>query len=59
MTPVEALQLALSKEKASIKLYETLAGQHPAIKELLYSLMSEEEKHLKMIDKRMQELMRL
>lgn len=56
MTPVEALELALNKEKASIELYAKLANQHPAIKELLFTLLNEEEKHKKLIEARIAEI---
>ena len=45
MTPVEALELALAKEEEAIKLYKDLAIKHTAIKDLLISLSSEEQKH--------------
>lgn len=56
MTPVEALNLALDKEKASIKLYGELANKHPAIKELLFMLLNEEEKHKKLIEAKIAEI---
>lgn len=56
MSPVEALNLALDKEKAAIKLYGELANQHPAIKELLFTLLNEEEKHKKLIEGKIAEL---
>ena len=56
MTPVEALNLALQKEEASIELYRELSQKHPAIKELLSSLLDEEFKHKKMIEARIVEL---
>jgi len=58
MTITEALQLALSKEEASIKLYQKLAIEHSAIKELLTFLSNEEEKHKKMIEKKIFEVTR-
>ncbi len=58
MTPIEALKLALSKEKASIKLYQNLAVEHTAIKELFYTLLNEEEKHKKLIEEKIAQLMR-
>lgn len=56
MTPVEALNLALSKEKASIQLYNRLYLKHPPLKELLLFLVNEEEKHKQMIEKKIVEL---
>ncbi|HNX82154.1 MAG TPA: hypothetical protein PKL77_08430 [Candidatus Omnitrophota bacterium] len=58
MIDIEALELALSKEDASIKLYTKLISQHPNLKELLYFLVSEEEKHKDLINKKIEELKR-
>ena len=58
MTQVEALKLALSKEVNSIELYRKLANQYPAIKELLDSLVIEEEKHKALIEKKIAEVTR-
>ncbi len=56
MTATEALELALKKENASIKLYTKLAAEHSQIKELLFALLNEEEKHKKMIEARITEI---
>jgi rubrerythrin len=56
MIPLEALELALSKEKASVKLYRRLALEHSSIGDLLGSLINEEEKHVKMIEEKIREL---
>ena len=56
MTPVEALRLALQKEEASIELYRDLSVKHPAIKDLLSSLLDEEFKHKKMIEEKIVQL---
>ncbi len=58
MTPVEALEVALEKEKTSIALYQDLIVKHPVIKDLLYSLLIEEQKHKKLIEERIIELTR-
>ena len=58
MTPVEALEVALEKEKASIALYQDLIVKHPVIKDLLYSLLIEEQKHKKLIEEKIVELTR-
>lgn len=58
MTPVEALQLAMTKEQNSIDLYERLSEQHKAINELLQFLLNEEQKHKKLIQEKIQELTR-
>ena len=34
MVPIEALQMALQKEKESAVFYQRMAADHPAIKEL-------------------------
>ncbi len=58
MTPVEALEVALEKEKASIALYQDLIAKHSVIKNLLYSLLIEEQKHKKLIEEKIVELTR-
>ena len=58
MTPVEALEVALGKEKAAIALYQDLIAKHSVIKDLLYSLLIEEQKHKKLIEERIVELTR-
>lgn len=58
MTIVEALKLALGKEKNSIKLYQDLAQNHSAIKDLLLFLLNEEEKHKKLIEEKIVEVTR-
>jgi len=59
MGPVDALKLALSKEMESIKLYNTLNLEHPALGELLLLLINEEEKHKLLIEKKIGEITRL
>ncbi|MFH1578438.1 MAG: hypothetical protein ABIC18_05145 [Candidatus Omnitrophota bacterium] len=58
MTPVEALEIALAKEKAAIVLYGKLAIEHSEIKDLLTSLANEEQKHKKLIEGKIFELTR-
>jgi rubrerythrin len=58
MTPVEALELALDKEKQAIAMYEQLSVKHTEIRDLLIMLMNEESKHKQLIEKKIQELMR-
>ena len=50
MTPTEALKLALEREEASIKLYQELMKEHPALQEVLNTLLNEEFKHKKLIE---------
>lgn len=59
MTPIEALRLAQSKEEGSIELYRRLSGEHSAIKDLLLSLLNEEEKHKKLIEERIVQLTKI
>lgn len=56
MTEIEALRLALTKEKASIDLYNDLLNKHKPIQELLLFLVNEEYKHQKMIENKIVEL---
>jgi rubrerythrin len=56
MIEVEALKLALKKEEAAIKLYQDLLAKHPSIKDLLYTLLIEEQKHKKLIEEKIREL---
>jgi len=58
MTPVEALQLAITKEQNAIDFYERLSQKHTAIKELLLFLLNEEQKHKKMIQDKIRDLTR-
>ncbi len=58
MTPVEALELALSKEKASIILYKKFAANYPEIRDLLFDLLTEEEKHEKRITEKLSRMKR-
>ena len=58
MTADEALKLALSKEKSSRDLYSDLLKKHPELKDLFLSLLNEEEKHIRMINKKIFEYTR-
>ena len=58
MTPVEALELALTKEQNAIDLYDRLSQKHTAIKELLLFLLNEEQKHKRMIQDKIRDLRR-
>jgi rubrerythrin len=55
MTSIEALKVALEKESNSIKLYTSFSIKFPEIKELLAALIIEEQKHKKMIEKKIAE----
>jgi len=56
MIEIEALQLALSREQESIKTYEKLVVGNPNLKELFYFLITEEQKHALLIEKKIAEL---
>ena len=54
--PVEALELALAREKASIELYKKLAAEHKVAEEIFTLLFNEENKHKKLIENKIFEL---
>lgn len=56
MIPVEALKLALLKEVASIKFYDGLYQRHTQLKDILLFLITEEQKHRELIEKKIREL---
>ena len=56
MTPVEALRLALVKENEAHDLYQRLAEEQPVAREIFLSLVIEEEKHAKLIEKKIVDL---
>lgn len=58
MSPIEALELALTKEQNAINFYDRLSREHAAIKELLLFLLNEEQKHKKLIQDKIRDLMR-
>lgn len=55
MTTVEALKLALEEEIKAINLYTRLSLEHPAVKEMMDFLITEEQKHKKIIEKKIVE----
>jgi len=56
MIEIEVLKMALSKEEAAIKAYQEMLIEHPKLNELLDYLISEEQKHKKLIEKKISEL---
>jgi rubrerythrin len=58
MGPVEALKIAMAKEKASIDLYNKLSIEHSSLKELFTFLINEEQKHKKLIEDKIAEATR-
>ena len=56
MIDIDVLQLALSKEASSIKLYQRILADYPTLKDLAYLLITEEQKHKALIEKKIAEL---
>lgn len=56
MIPIEALELALSKEKETIELYEKFSAEHPVAKDTFLFLAEEEHKHKQLLEKKIHEL---
>jgi rubrerythrin len=56
MSPVEALQLALKRETEAHNLYIKLAQEHPNLKDLFESLVIEEDRHKKLLEKKILEI---
>ena len=56
MIEMEALKLALLKEQNAVESYKELLVRHPALKDLFYLLLNEEQKHVMMIEKKIAEL---
>ncbi len=52
MGPVEVLELALLKEKESIKLYSRFIKRHPEVKDIFKMLLEEEIKHKEFIEQK-------
>ena len=58
MTPVEALKIALVEEDKALALYQKLSLEHPSLKETFAFLMSEEQKHKKLLSEKLADLIR-
>jgi len=58
MTDVEMLRLASSEEDKAIKLYQGMLTDCPHLKDILLILITEEQKHKKLIEKKISELIR-
>jgi len=56
MGEIEVLKLALAKEESAIKSYQEMLIQHPTLGELLSFLVTEEQKHKKLIEMKITEL---
>ncbi|MGA2775657.1 MAG: hypothetical protein ABSE81_06325 [Candidatus Omnitrophota bacterium] len=57
MIDIEVLKLTLAKEEDAIRVYKGLLINHPNVKELLSLLVTEEQKHKALIEKKIAELM--
>ena len=58
MTTIEALEVALRKEEASIELYKDMLNKYRDVKELITFLLNEEYKHHKLIQDKMVEIIK-
>lgn len=56
MIEIEVLRVALSKEENAIETYGKMLADHPSLKELLSLLITEEQKHKMLIEKKIEEL---
>jgi rubrerythrin len=56
MVEIEVLKLALAKEEAAIKGYQEMLISYPALGELLSLLVTEEQKHKELIEKKIVDL---
>ena len=56
MGPIEALELAKSKEAQAISMYERFSQEYKAAKDIFLFLKGEEEKHKLLIEKKIFEL---
>jgi rubrerythrin len=56
MGPVEALEIALQKEIEALELYKKMAIEHSTARDVFSFLVNEEQKHKKLIEKKIQEL---
>jgi rubrerythrin len=56
MGPIEALELAISKEIEAVKMYQKYAVDYPAIKETFWFLADEEQKHKQLLEQKKVEL---
>jgi len=58
MIEVDVLKIALSKESDAIKTYQEMLSQHPKLTELFSILITEEQKHKLLIERKIVELTR-
>jgi len=56
MDYIEALNMALDKEKEAVETYKQFSIKHTAMRDLFEFLMTEEQKHVSLIEKKISEL---
>jgi rubrerythrin len=56
MIEIDVLRVALSKEEDAIETYRKMLADFPSLKELLFLLITEEQKHKVLIEKKIKEL---
>jgi len=59
MIDIEVLKIALSKEQDAIETYQEMLSHHPGLAGLLSLLITEEQKHKMLIEKKILELTRI
>ncbi len=58
MDKLDALNFVLDKEKEAVETYKNFSIEHPSMRVLFESLMTEEQKHISAIEKKIAELYR-
>ncbi|MFA6357265.1 MAG: hypothetical protein WCY09_01155 [Candidatus Omnitrophota bacterium] len=58
MIDIEVLKIALTKEEGAIETYQKMLMEHPGLEELLSLLISEEQKHKRLIENKIMSLTR-
>ena len=56
MIDIEVLRIALAKEENAIETYQKMLVDHPSLEELLSLLITEEQRHKILIEKKISEL---
>lgn len=54
--PIEALNLALSKEIETMEMYQRFSEQYPPAKDTFIFLSNEEQKHKRLIENKIREM---
>ena len=56
MIDIEVLQIALLKEEDAIATYQKMLVDHPNLEDILFQLVTEEQKHKLLIERKIGEL---